>query len=75
MKNKNKHIKFWIAHKSTLSLNRPETITYYYVMYRLGRFSEPKVLATYLNNRKRAEKFLKQLHSDLNEYMIERKMN
>lgn len=59
MTNKNKHKKIWIESE------RAGNTTYYMVMYRQNRYSSPKELAIYLKSRKRAERFIKQLRSDL----------
>lgn len=58
-KNKNKNKKIWIE------AERAGMITYYMVMYRQNRYSSPIELTMYSKSRKRAERFIKQLRSDL----------
>ena len=59
MTNKNKNKKIWIES------DRAGMVTYYTVMYRQNRYSYPRELAIYSKSRKRAERFIKQLRSDL----------
>lgn len=58
-KNKNKNMKIWIE------AERSGMATYYMVMYRQNRYSSPIELTMYSKSRKRAERFIKQLRSDL----------
>jgi len=59
MTNKNKNKKIWIE------AERSGMTTYYMVMYRQNRYSSPIELTMYSKSRKRAERFIKQLRSDL----------
>lgn len=52
-------MKIWIE------AERSGMITYYMVMYRQNRYSSPIELTMYSKSRKRAERFIKQLRSDL----------
>jgi hypothetical protein len=56
---KNKNQKIWITSE------RAGNTTYYMVMYKQNRYSQPQELAIYAKSRMRAEKFIKGLRSAL----------